>query len=317
MATIEQHVFAQPRFSDSVGLLAGGGRFPMLFAEAAKQQGIRVVCVGIEGNADPELAQSVDTFLWNGITQLGSMIRKFKREEIDCVVMAGKIQKTVMFERFRLLRHIPDWRFIRFFFSAPRKDNRDDSLLLGLIDEFARDGIRIASALEVCPELLASAGSLTARRPRPQEIKDIAFGWQLAKEMGRLDVGQSVAVRERAAIAIEAIEGTDRAIERAGSLCPAGGFTVVKVAKPQQDMRFDVPTIGLSTIETMKKAGGTCLAIEAGKTIVLDAEETVARAERYGIAIVSLTAEEAMLPYRSSPQPQHVTSERRDQRRPA
>ena len=217
MVTLEQYVCPHPRFSESVGLLAGGGRFPFLFAQAAKAQGIRVVCVAIEGNADPELADYVDTFLWNGITKLDSMIRKFKREGIDYVAMAGKIHKTVMFERFRLLRHIPDWRFIRFFFSAPRKDNRDDSLLLGLIDEFARDGIRIVSALEVCPELLASAGYLTERRPKPQEIKDIAFGWQLAKEMGRLDVGQSVAVRERAAIAIEAIEGTDRAIERAGA----------------------------------------------------------------------------------------------------
>ncbi|MBX9654631.1 UDP-2,3-diacylglucosamine diphosphatase LpxI [bacterium] len=316
MATLEQHLCPHRRFSDSVGLLAGGGRFPVLFAEAAREQGIRVVCVGIEGNADPALANSVDTFLWNGVTQLGSMIRKFKREGIDCVVMAGKIQKTVMFERFRLLRNIPDWRFIKFFFSAPRQDNRDDTLMLGLIDEFARDGIRIASALEVCPELLASAGCLTGRKPRPQEIKDIAFGWHLAKEMGRLDVGQSVAVRERAALAIEAIEGTDKAIERAGILCPAGGFTVVKVAKPQQDMRFDVPTIGISTIETMKKAGGSCLAIEAGRTIILDAEQTIARADNHGIAIVSLTAEEAQIPEEQPPL-RPAFAERREQRRPA
>ena len=130
-------------------------------------------------------------------------------------------------------------------------------------------------------------GVITRRQPPPAEEKDIAFGWELAKEMGRLDVGQSVAVKERVALAIEAIEGTSRAILRAGELCPAGGIVVVKVAKPQQDMRFDVPTIGVATIETMRQAGASVLAIEAGKTIMLDQEETVALANRLGISIVA------------------------------
>jgi hypothetical protein len=131
---------------------------------------------------------------------------------------------------------------------------------------------------------------LTRRKPNPSQWKDINFGWELAKEMGRLDVGQSVAVRETAALAIEAIEGTDNCIRRAGELCRKGGFTVVKVAKPQQDMRFDVPTIGCDTIETMHKAGGRVLAIEADKTIVLDQAQTIALADRYGIAIVAMVA---------------------------
>ena len=143
------------------------------------------------------------------------------------------------------------------------------------------------SALDLCPELLVRPGVLTRRRPTAAEEADIAFGWELAKEMGRLDVGQSVAVKERAVLAVEAIEGTDRAIARAGELCRAGGFVVVKVAKPQQDMRFDVPTVGCSTIETLHRAGGRVLAIEAGKTIVLDQDETVALADRYGITIVA------------------------------
>jgi DUF1009 family protein len=203
------------------------------------------------------------------------------------VVMAGKITKAVMHSPWRLLSLLPDWRTIRFWYHRPRKDNRDDSLLLGLIAEFARDDLRFDSALDLCPELLVSRGVLTRRQPTTQELVDIDFGWELAKEMGKLDVGQSVAVKERAVLAVEAIEGTDRAIARAGDLCRAGGFVVVKVAKPQQDMRFDVPTVGCSTIETLHRAGGRVLAIEGHKTIVLDQDEVVALADRYGISIVA------------------------------
>src|SRR5262249_208380 len=179
------------------------------------------------------------------------------------------------------------WRTIRFWWRRSRRDNRDDTLLLSLIDEFAADGIQFTSALDICPELLVRTGLLTRRGPSPREEEDIVFGWELAKEMGRLDVGQSVAVREKAVLAVETIEGTEQGIARAGQLCRARGFVVVKVAKPQQDMRFDVPTIGLSTIETMARAGGRVLAIEAGKTIVIDEKETVALAERCGITIIA------------------------------
>src|SRR5439155_12975216 len=162
-----------------------------------------------------------------------------------------------------------------------------DSLLLGLIAEFERDGLYFRSALDFCPELLVRTGVLTRRAPTAFEQRDIAFGWELAKEMGRLDVGQSVAVHERTVLAVEAIEGTDQAIARAGQLCRRGGFVVVKVAKPQQDMRFDVPTIGVATIETIRRAGGTVLAVEAERTILLDAPETIALAERHGLSVVA------------------------------
>ncbi|MFN4259589.1 MAG: LpxI family protein, partial [Gemmataceae bacterium] len=158
-----------------------------------------------------------------------------------------------------------------------------------------KDGMTFASALDICPELLVNKGLLTRRAIHSQEEKDIAFGWELAKEMGRLDVGQSVAVKEQAVLAVEAIEGTDRAILRAGELCPRGGFVVVKVAKPQQDMRFDVPTIGCSTIDTMHRAGGKVLAVEADKTIIIDQEDTIALANRHGITIVALDGQEAFL----------------------
>ena len=277
--------------SAPVGLLAGSGRFPIVFAEKARRLGIPVVCVGIRYEAAAELQELVSRFYWCGVARLGRMIRCFRGESVRHVVMAGKVQKTQLFAPFRWLRRIPDWRMLRAWYrhQRRRRDNRDDTLLLGLIEEFAADGIGFASALDYCPELLVQTGILTRRRTSAREDADIEFGWQLAKEMGRLDVGQSVAVRERAVLAVEAIEGTDRAILRAGELCPCGGFVVVKVAKPQQDMRFDVPTVGTATVETMHKARGRVLAVEAGKTIVLDQAQTVALADRYGITIVAVS----------------------------
>lgn len=270
-----------------IGLLAGGGRFPLAFAEKARALDIPVVCVGIRHEASSELATMVQRFYWAGVARLGRMIRCFKHEGVEQLVMAGKIHKHVMHTPWRIVSLWPDWRTLRMWYGR-RRDNRDDALLLAAIDEFKRDGLRIASALDLCPELLVQAGVLTRRRPSKAEEQDIAFGWELAKEMGRLDVGQSVAVKERAVLAIEAIEGTDRAIARAGELCRSGGFVVVKVAKPQQDMRFDVPTVGCQTIETMHRAGGRVLAVEAGKTILLDEAQTLALAESYGISVVAV-----------------------------
>ncbi len=270
-----------------IGLLAGWGRFPIVFAEKARHLRIPVVCVGIRDEAPPELAGLVDRFYWAGLAKLGRMIRCFRKEGVREIVMAGKIHKVRMNTPFRLWRLLPDWRTLRAWFRRPRKDNKDDTLLLGIIDEFAADGMSFASALDLCPELLVKQGILTRRGLSSREHQDVDFGWELAREMGRLDVGQSVAVRERAVLAVEAIEGTDQAIQRAGQLCPRGGFVVVKVAKPQQDMRFDVPTVGKATIEAMHHAGGRVLAIEADKTIILDQEETVALADRFGISILA------------------------------
>jgi DUF1009 family protein len=247
-----------------------------------------VVCVGIRGQADPELAREVRRFYWAGPGRLGRMIRLFKRSGVRQIVMAGKVTKAdILHKPWKALTLLPDWRMVCWWYFRNRRDNKDDTLLLSVIDEFARDGLRFESALTLCPELLVSPGTLTRRHATAREEADIRFGWELAKEIGRVDVGQSVAVKERAVLAVEAIEGTDQCIERAGRLCRAGGFVVVKVAKPQQDMRFDVPTIGCRTIETLHRAGGRVLAVEAGKTIVLDQAEVVALADRYGLTLVA------------------------------
>jgi DUF1009 family protein len=276
-----------PQSAIPIGLLAGSGRFPVTFAEKARLLGIPVVCVGVRHEASAELVRMVDRFYWAGVARMGRMIRCFKREGVKQIVMAGKITKSVMHTPWLMLSLLPDWRTLRFWY-ARRTDNRDDTLLLQMIKEFEKDGLQFKSALDLCPELLVKPGVLTRRSPTPREESDISFAWELAKEMGRLDVGQSVSVKDRAVLAVEAIEGTDRAIARAGELCRSGNFVVVKVSKPQQDMRFDVPTVGGMTIEAMRRARASVLAIESGKTIILDQVDTVALADRYGIAIVSL-----------------------------
>ncbi len=270
-----------------IGLLAGSGRFPILFAEAARRQGLSVACVGLRYEAPEELRDLCDAFETVGVTKLGRMIRTFRRWDVREIVMAGKVTKNVMYTPLRVVRLMPDYRMFRFWYGRLR-DRKDDSILLGVIAEFEHDGMTFQSALDYCPELLVTQGILTRRRPTPSELEDVRFGWKLAKEMGRLDVGQSVAVKELATIAVEAIEGTDRCIERAGTLCKSGSWTLVKVAKPQQDLRFDVPTIGVTTIENLHRAGARVLAIEAGLTIVIDQPEVVALADRHGLAIVAL-----------------------------
>lgn len=275
---------------EPVGLLACGGRFPVLFAEKARECGIPVVCVGAAGMADPRLREVCTEFRWLRRMALGGVARTFRRAGCRRWTMAGKFEKRVLLRPWRWLFLLPDLATLRYWFSRRKGANNDDSLLLGLIGEFRRYGLECVSALDLCPELLVKEGVLTKRKPTAAEAKDIAFGWHLAREMGRLDVGQSVMVRDRAVLAVEAIEGTDQAIARAGELCRRGAFVVVKVAKPEQDRRFDVPTVGTKTIEAMRAAGATVLAVEAGRTILLDEAATVALAEKYGITITSLVS---------------------------
>jgi DUF1009 family protein len=286
-------VFTPP--TRRVGLLAGAGRFPILFAQAARRQGLSVHCLGVEGMAPEELFDCCDACEFLPLARIGRAIRTFRKSAIDHVVMAGKIEKVVLVRPHLFWRLLPDWRTLHMWFRFATGNKKDDTLLLAVIREFERDGITFDSALDYCPELLVNHGFLTRRKPTPAQWKDICFGWDLAKEMGRLDVGQSVMVKETAVLAVEAIEGTDQCIRRAGELCRKGGFTVVKVAKPQQDRRFDVPTIGQQTIQTMRECGAKVLAIEEGQTIVLDHEEVIRQADEAGIAIVSVNAADMQL----------------------
>jgi DUF1009 family protein len=277
-----------------VGLIAGWGRYPIVVARALREQGAGVYCLGIKDHVDPAIRPWCDDFDWLGLAQVGKVIRYFRRHGVAQATMAGKVHKVLLYERWAWLHHLPDWQGIKTFwphFVSRRKSLQDDSLLGAIVESFERGGIRMKPATDFVPELLVELACLTEREPTAGEWHDIQFGWRLAKEMGRLDVGQSVVVKGRSPLAIEAVEGTDQCIRRAAGLCASGGFTVVKVAKPQQDMRFDVPTIGLGTLETMAQAGARVLAIEAGRTIIIDQPHVVDFANRHKIAIVALDPE--------------------------
>ncbi|WP_443081388.1 LpxI family protein [Thiohalorhabdus sp.] len=258
--------------------MAGYGRFPLLYAQNLKAQGYRIFCAAIREETDPAVAEVVDDCRWLRLGQLGKLIDAFRDAGVGEAVMAGKVHKT------RIYQLRPDMRAVRLMARAP--DHKDDTLLGAVADELERNGIRLVSSIAHAGELLPGPGPLTRRAPNGEERGDIDFGWDLAKAVAGLDVGQSMVIKNRAVMAVEAIEGTDAAIARGGELGGGGGVTVVKVAKPSQDVRFDVPTVGTDTIRAMAAVGASCLALEAGMTLVLDRAELVAEADAAGIAIV-------------------------------
>jgi hypothetical protein len=261
---------ASPR-PDRIGIVAGGGRFPFLVAEGAARLGVKVIGAGIRYEASPDLAQVCDQFSIFSLGRLGAVLRYFKRHGVREVVWAGWIRKERIYRPWRVLRLLPDWRMIRIFYF--RMKNRQDAALLGtLADEFEKEGIHVVHSTKYSPELLAEEGVLTRRRPTQKQLQDIRFGWGIAKRLADLDVGQSVVVSDMSTIAVEGIEGTDRNIRRAGELCPRGGFSVVKVAKDRHDMRFDIPTVGLKTLETCAASGVAVLGVEADRTLLLERE---------------------------------------------
>ena len=277
--------------SRTIGLIAGWGQFPVSVARTLKQQGHCVICVAVKGHADPALAKICDEYRVFGIGRMAAQTRFLKQYGVTQATMAGKIFKTLFYDPRGWISHFPDLATARHFYRtivSRTGDRRDDTLLTSVTQLYADRGIVCFPATDCAPELLVPEGSLTRRRPTASQFRDIEFGWKLAREMGRLDVGQSVVVKDQAVLAIEAIEGTDACITRAGTLCKIGGFTVVKVAKPAQDMRFDVPTIGVGTIESIHRAGGSLLAIEADRTIVIDMPAVVATAERCGVTVIAM-----------------------------
>ncbi|MGN6136889.1 MAG: LpxI family protein [Aureliella sp.] len=277
-----------------LGLVAGWGRFPVELAEHARARGRDLVVAAIKAHADEDLRPLARDFCYFGVAKLGAQMRFFQKHKVREVLLAGKLFKDrILFHGWGWIGHLPDVTCLAAVydsFVSGRADQRDDTVLGAVVRAFAARGMCVIPSVEVAPQLMAEEGILTRRRPSKREAADIAFGWQMAREIGRLDIGQSVIIRDRTVLGVEAIEGTDALIARMPELCPRGGFTLVKVAKPQQDMRFDVPTIGLRTVEQLHRAGGTAIAIEAGKTIFVDREQTLRRANELGVAIVSLAA---------------------------
>ena len=283
---------------ETIGILAGWGRYPVAVAEAIRRRGGRTAILSIRDHADAALQPLADVHGQVGLAQIGGAIDFFRRHGVSRATMAGKIHKTKLFGRRAWIQHLPDWRSLMTYwphFITRRRDNCDDSLLGTIAAAFDAGGVTICPATDFAPELLAAEGLLAGRTLTTAEQADVAFGWQLAKELGRHDIGQTVVVKNRSPLALEAIEGTDECIRRAGRLCPAGGMVVVKVAKPKQDLRFDMPTIGRGTLESLRAAGATVLAIEAGRTILVDPDQLTDFASRSGITITSLCDEASAL----------------------
>jgi len=280
---------ATPDQTDGVtqrlGIIAGAGRFPFMVMEGAKQAGCQVTVVALRGLADRTIAQRADAFHWAGMARVGRWIRLLMRRGAGRVILAGSVCKSDMYCRFRLLRLMPDWTAARlWFFKIP--DKRNDTVLSAVADEFAKHGIIMESCVKYTAEHMAPEGVLTRRQPTAAQLKDLQFGWPIAKRIARLDIGQSIAVKETEVIAVEAIEGTDAMIERAGTLCRRRGWMLIKVAKPNQDPRFDMPTVGPQTVTNLKRNGAAMLVIEAGQTVMIDREKMIAAADTAGITVL-------------------------------
>jgi DUF1009 family protein len=269
-----------------LGLIAGEGVFPLLVARGAKAAGRRVVCVGLAGNASPELKAECDQFHWVGISRLGRWIYRLRTAGCTEAIMVGRVRKTAMYTPFVVLRYIPDLRTARIWWFRLRRDKRPNAVLHAIIDELNLSGIRLIDSTSYCTDQLADKGVMTRRQPGEDQWNDIRFGWEICKQISALDIGQSIAVRDRDVIAVEALEGTNAMIERAGALCKCGGWTLIKVANKDQDMRADVPSVGTTTIEKLAAAGASCLVLEAGKTIMLEKQKVLDAAERNRIVVV-------------------------------
>jgi len=265
----------------NIGLIAGNGKFPLIFAEHASRAGYNVVAVAHHGETDPAIERFVKDIQWVYVGQLGKIIRNFQRAEVSEAVMGGGIGKVKLFDNFR-----PDLRGTRFL--AKLKSREDDDLLRGIANELAADGINIIESTFCLSEIIPTQGVLTKRSPTQQEWDDIQLGFRTAKEIGRLGIGQTVVVRKQIVLAVEAAEGTDAAIERGGKLARSGSV-VVKVSKPQQDLRFDVPAVGLETVNRLHEVRGRVLAIEAGKTILLEKDSLLKHADACGISLVGVS----------------------------
>lgn len=262
------------------GLIAGNGRFPLLFADAAQAAGVEVVAVAHEGETPPELADSVPDVTWVHVGELGKIIATFQAAGVTQAVMAGGIYKVGALTNIQ-----PDARGMAFIGKLPNLN--DDMILRGVARELEAEGITIVESTRFLPLLVPVAGTLTRAEPDAAQWKDIRLGIAAAKEIGRWDIGQSVVVKRGTVIAVEGAEGTNATIRRAGELAGAGGV-VVKASKPHQDLRFDVPAVGPDTVTVMHEAGVQVLAVEAGKTLLIERPAFVEQANRYDLAVVAV-----------------------------
>ena len=273
-----------------LGLIAGNGSFPLLLLDAARAQGAQVIVAAIKEETSPLIESRGATVQWMSLGELSKLIEFFKREGVSTAIMAGQVKHKQIFSSIR-----PDWKLAKVLLSLGTRNT--DSLIGAVAKVLEDEGIHLINSTSYLEPLLARPGVLSRRKPSEAEQKDIEYGRQVARNLAQYDIGQTVVIAQAACVALEAMEGTDATIIRAGELMKSAAvdgysmlsrkLTVVKVAKPNQDMRFDVPVIGLKTIETMAQAGATCLAIDAGKCLFLDGDKIIAAADQAGIAVVA------------------------------
>ena len=268
-----------------IGLIAGGGQFPLLFAEAARARGRRVVAIAHVNETAAELEEVADATFWIKLGQLGKIITHFRREKVTEAVFAGTITKTRIFHDI-----FPDLKGLTLWGKIDRR--QDDAILRAVAATLEEEGIRILASTCFLDHLFFPKGILTRKKPSTEQMDDIRFGWSIAREIGRLDIGQCVVVRGRSVLAIEAIEGTDATIRRGGELAGSGAVAV-KLKKPHQDFRFDLPATGVTTIETLAAVNGAVLAVEAGQSLVFDRAAMVAAADRAGLVVIGLAEDES------------------------
>ncbi len=267
-----------------IGLIAGGGQFPLLFAEAAKKQGRRVIAVAHVNETAAEIAGRADAVYWVKLGQLGRIISSFKKEGVRETVFAGAINKT------RIFRDImPDLKGI--FLWSKIDIRQDDAILRAVAGVLEKEGIRVLPSTSYLEHLFFPQGLLSRKKPSKVQMEDIRFGWSVARAVGKLDIGQCVVVRDRSVLAVEAIEGTDAAIRRGGELAGSGAV-VVKLKKPGQDFRFDLPATGLHTIETLAAVRGAVLAVEAGQSLLFDREAMIRLADQAGLVVLGVSEDE-------------------------
>jgi len=262
------------------GLIAGSGRFPFLVLEGARDRGTDMVVAAIKEETEPEIEQRTTNLEWIGVGQLGRLIRYFKRQEVTHVIMAGQVKHHQIFR----LNALPDLRMVRLLARLSTKNTI--SLIGAIADELAREGMTLVDSTVFLESMLAPQGILTRRAPTKEERADIDYGLEVARQIEQLDLGQTIAIKDCAVVAIEAMEGTDAVIERAGAVTRGRPFVVVKLAKQNQDMRFDVPVIGPATIQKMIGSGATAIHVTAGKTLVFERDDVVALADKGGLSIV-------------------------------
>src|ERR1700693_3295858 len=272
--------------SNSWGLIAGNGRFPFLVLEGARSQGIDMAVIAIKEEADPELSKQTKKLHWVSLGELSKTIDLLHQEGVTQAVMAGQVKHNKIFSSIR-----PDWKLAKLLFALPRKNT--DALIGAVARVLEDEGIRLVDSTLFLKPLVPEAGVLTRRAPNEHEAADIAYGLGVARQISQMDIGQTVVISDRACVAVEAMEGTDEAIARAARLANGKPLVVVKVSKPGQDMRFDVPVVGLPTVEQMKSSGATALAIDAGRTLLFDRTKLIAAADAAGSANYAFPSSDA------------------------